>query len=333
MKNKYVRISFEILVWTCFIVFPLILFPTLQPFVDKGIINPPLLGVIITHSLLIVLYYFNYYYALPKFYFKKLYLRYFPLMALCLAALILVMLSNPDFNPLPSPPFIYAKTAFVISVALRFMMMLLLSLGFASYNRLRASEAEKLKSELSYLKAQINPHFLFNTLNSIYALTVKKTDSASESITKLAAIMRYAITDAANDEVPLEKEINYIASYIELEKLRLTEKVKLEYEAGGDFGGKKISPMIFVPLIENAFKHGVSTVEESKIAIRIFLKKNVLTVTIKNTKVKRDKTNNNGLGISNVKKRLGLTYIGKHKLRIEDFEKEFFVNLELTLND
>jgi sensor histidine kinase YesM len=262
MKSRYIRITIEILVWTGFIIFPLILFPTIQPYVDKGIINPATTGIIITHSLLFVFYYFNYYYALPHFYFTRKYKVYFPLVLSCLLLLILIMLSNKEFNPLPSPPFKYARVAFMVSIILRFLMMLLLSLGFASYNRLRQAEEEKLKSELSYLKAQINPHFLFNTLNSIYALAVKKSDSTPESITKLASIMRYVITDAAQETVALEKEINYVSAYIELEKLRLTSKVKLNYILKGNFVGKQISPMIFIPLIENTFKHGVSTSEE-----------------------------------------------------------------------
>lgn len=333
MKNKHVRLVFEILLWIGFITFPLILFPTIQPYVDQGVINPPTIGIIITHSLLLIFYYFNYYYALPRFYFKRKYKVYFPLVFICLFILLLIMFSNEEFNPLPSPPFKYVKTAFAISIFLRFMMMFLLSLGFATYRRLIITEEEKLKSEISYLKAQINPHFLFNTLNSIYALTVKKSESAPESITKLAAIMRYVITDAAQDVVELEKEINYVSAYIELEKLRITNKVNLQYTVTGNFTGKKISPLIFIPLIENAFKHGVSTSQECNITIQITINSNIFNLVIQNSKTKSDNKQSNGLGISNVKQRLNLLYGGKHELNIHDSEKDFKVNLIMTLND
>lgn len=333
MKSKYIRLTIEVLVWTGFIIFPLILFPTIQPYVDKGLINPATIGVIITHSLLILFYYFNYYYALPRYYFTRRYVVYFPLVLSYLLLLLLIMLSNKNFNPLPSPPFKYATLAFSISIVLRFIMMLLLSLGFASYNRLKRAEEEKLKSELSFLKAQINPHFLFNTLNSIYALAVKKSESTPESVTKLASIMRYVITDAASDLVPLNKEIDYVTSYIELEKLRLTQKVNFTYSLKGDFFGQHISPLIFIPLIENAFKHGISTTEASTIAIEIEMQSKTLKLNVKNTKVRPDKKNNNGLGIENVRKRLNLLYSGKHQLNISDEEKEYSVNLVISLND
>lgn len=331
MNSRYIRLTIEIIVWSGFIIFPLILFPTIKPYGQQGLANPPTIGIIITHSLLFVFYYFNYYYALPRYYFTKKYRVYFPLVAAYLGVIILIMLSDKRFNPLPSPPFKYATTAFVVSIVLRFIMMLLLSLGFASYSRLKQAEEEKLKSELSFLKAQINPHFLFNTLNSIYALAVKKSDSTPEAVTKLAAIMRYVITDASHDFVSLEKEINYVSSYVELEKLRLTKKVHLSYTVEGDVSGKRINPMLFIPLIENTFKHGVSTSEASTIDIRLIAGKNTLCLSTSNTLVHRDKSTNNGLGIENVKRRLNLLYNGKHELKISETEKEFSVNLVLTL--
>jgi hypothetical protein len=333
VKKRSVRLFIEPLIWLAFIIFPIILFPTLQPFIDKGMINPPLKGLLITHSLLIVFYYFNYFYALPKYYFARRYSTYFSVIISCLMGLLIIMLSDASYNPLPSPPFRYATMAFIFSILVRFVMILLLSLGIASYNRLQQAEEDRLKSELSYLKAQINPHFLFNTLNSIYALAVQKSDAAPESVTKLAAIMRYVITDAASDLVSLEKEINYVSSYIELEKLRLTSRVSLQYNVTGNFVGHRISPMVLIPLVENAFKHGVSTSEDSQIEINIRLESKTLTLHVRNTKIKRDKADSTGLGIENVKRRLNLLYTGKHDLSISETEKDFSANLVLILHD
>lgn len=247
--------------------------------------------------------------------------------------MILSMESNPRFSPFYEVPVPNGKLIFILSIMIRFVMIVLLSMGIASYNRLKQIEEAKLKAELSYLKAQINPHFLFNTLNSIYALTVQKSDNAPESVTKLSSIMRYSITDAAQDFVGLDKELNYINAYVELEKLRLTEKVKLNYSVTGNAEGKKIAPLIFIPFIENAFKYGVSTKDNSVIDIAIKIEAASLNVAVKNTKARANLENKLGLGIENTKKRLRLSYPGKHQLEIINAEKSFSVNLSIVLND
>lgn len=332
MKSNYTRIAMEVAAWVVFIVFPLLLFPSLRPYGMIGNLNPVLAGTLIIHTLLIVFYYLNCYYFLPKFYFPKKIQNYFLICIGYLLALILLLQTNKEFNPLPSPFFPYANVAFIITIVIRFILVFLLSLGVTSYTRLKKAEEEKLKAELSYLKSQINPHFLFNTLNSIYALTVKKSDFAPESVTKLASIMRYVIAEAAEDIVTLEKEISYLTAYIELEKLRLTSKVSLTYTVTGSMENKFISPLIFIPLVENAFKHGVSTTENSEINIKLDVVGNKLSLNITNTKVKREKLNSTGLGIDNVTKRLGLVYGGKHLLEIRENENNFIVNLDLILN-
>jgi len=245
---------------------------------------------------------------------------------------VLILQLRKEFNPLPSPPFRFANGAFIGSIVVRFIMIFLLSLGISSYNRLKQIEREKMKAELSYLKAQINPHFLFNTLNSIYALTVKKSENAPESVTKLSGIMRYVITEAAQEFVALEKEIDYITNYVELEELRITSKVTLQYKVSGILIGKNIAPLIFVPFVENAFKHGVSTKENSTIQIVISIEGNQLNLLVKNTKV-NTRTVSTGLGIDNAKMRLQLLYPGKHKLAIQNSDEEFCVSLQIYLHD
>jgi LytS/YehU family sensor histidine kinase len=319
--------------WAVFILFPAFVFSTIQPAMLGGSLNPALKGIIVLHSMLIVFYYFNYYFAIPKYYFSKKYQMYFGILFTVLFLILFVMECNKEFNPFYKSTLQHSEFLFISSIVIRFLMIFLLSLGIASYNRLKQTEEGKLKAELSYLKAQINPHFLFNTLNSIYALTVKRSDNAPESITKLSSIMRYSITDAAQDFVALDKELNYINAYIELEKLRLTDKVKLNYTVNGDPAGKQIAPLIFIPFIENAFKYGVSTQENSEIKISIVIGKNDLNLTVENTKVRADNKNKLGLGITNTKKRLSLLYPGKHTLEINDAEKKFSVKLNLTLND
>lgn len=333
MKSKKIFLLIQIIAWLVFIIFPAFIYSTIQPEIGIGILNPTLKGIFILHTLLMAFYYFNYYYLIPKFYFTKKTSFYFAVLAASLLIMLFIMETDEAFSPFYQVSIQHGHFLFVFSIVIRFIMIVLLSLGIASYNRLKQTEEEKLKAELSYLKAQINPHFLFNTLNSIYALTVQKSDAAPESVTKLSAIMRYSISDAAQDFVALEKELNYINAYIELEKLRLTVKVKLNYSVTGNPAGKQISPLIFVPFIENAFKHGVSTKENSEINIHINIDARTLNLSVKNTKAKNNSENKLGLGLENTKKRLRLSYPGKHKLEILNDEKYFSVNLNLTLND
>jgi hypothetical protein len=330
MKSKRILLIVQVVAWAVFLILPVFVFSTMEPIFQGGTLHSALIGILILHPALILFYYFNYCYLIPKFYFTQKYRLYFMCLLICLLIMVFIMGLNPGFNPFFNSALKASHWIFVFSVVLRFIMIFLLSLGIASYNRLKQAEEGKLKAELSYLRAQINPHFLFNTLNSIYALTVKKSDAAPESVTKLSAIMRYAITDAAQDFVPLEKELTYIEAYIELEKLRLTDKVKLNYTVNGDFTGKQIAPLIFIPFIENAFKYGVSTRDNSTIDISVSLKENILYFFVKNSKV-REKTTKTGLGIANAKKRLDLLYPGNYELLTLDEESGYKVELKIKL--
>jgi sensor histidine kinase YesM len=333
MKSKKIFLLIQIIAWLVFIIFPVFVYSSIQPAIANGVLNPTLTGIFVLHTLLMGFYYFNYYYLIPKFYFTKKYRLFFGILAGSLLFMFLIMEMDEAFSPFYQAPINHGHFLFLFSIKIRFIMIVLLSLGIASYNRLKETEEEKLKAELSYLKAQINPHFLFNTLNSVYALTVQKSDNAPEAITKLSAIMRYSITDATQDFVGLEKELSYVNAYIELEKLRLTNKVNLNYTVKGLTTGKQIAPLIFIPFIENAFKYGVSTRENSIIDIAITIENNNLSVMVKNTKIRTDVKNKLGLGIENTKKRLSLLYPGKHSLEIKDSENDFLVHLTLTLND
>lgn len=335
MKSNTIRKWIELVIWLVLFGFPIILFPGLFPINEEGNINILFVGLSVTNLFLIGFYYLHYYFLIPRFYYTKKYFTYVTIVISYSLTMVLLLQAKQEFNPFQSPPFRFPLVAFVASLKMRFIMIYLVSLGLSSYHRLKKIEEEKLTAELAFLKAQINPHFLFNTLNSIYALSVKKSDKAPESVTKLSSIMRYVIADAKQDFVDLEKELNYIGSYIELEKLRLTSKVNLKYEVNGSAIGKQIAPLIFLPFIENAFKHGVSTQENSEINIFITIEKNQLILNVRNTKsfsqsMEIDKT---GLGIENSKMRLKLLYPGKHELNIKNSDKEFNVDLKIRFND
>jgi LytS/YehU family sensor histidine kinase len=333
VKNKSILILAQVVAWFVFIFGPAYLFSTLQPMFREGHFHPALVGIVVIHSALAAFYYFNYYKLLPDYYFTKRSGTYFLILLVCLLILILLSFARTDFNPFYGTEIQFKYILFVFSVVVRFILVTLIGIGVSGYSRLKKAEEEKLKSELTYLKAQINPHFLFNTLNSIYALSVKKSDVAPESITKLSSIMRYVITDAAQDLVTLEKEMDYVSSYIELEKLRLTSKVNLKYEVSEEMKGKQIAPLIFIPFIENAFKYGVSTSENSNISITLTLQGNDLTLKVKNNKMMASSPKKTTrLGIETTKKRLDMIYPGKYALNINETEKEFLVDLKITLS-
>jgi len=199
---------------------------------------------------------------------------------------------------------------------------------------LKKIREEKLSSEISYLKAQINPHFLFNTLNSIYSLAIQKSDLAPIAVVKLSAIMRYVTSDAQKDKVSLEKELNYMLDYIDLQKMRFGETLNLNYKVNGSWANKQIAPLLLVPFVENAFKYGVNPEKESSVNIEVTIEGMNLIMQVDNAilNMKRDDQYEGGLGLENTKNRLQLLYPGKHVLRITETQTDFSLYLKIDLS-
>jgi energy-coupling factor transporter transmembrane protein EcfT len=199
----------------------------------------------------------------------------------------------------------------------------------------RRKELEKLQvsTELSYLKAQINPHFFFNTLNNIYALTSIDTDASRNAILTLSSMMRYVIYDGTSRFAPLEDELKFIENYIALMKLRLPERVTIQYERPKKTENLEVAPMILLPFIENAFKHGVSGSGPSEIVIDVTVSEKKLSLFVKNSIIPNPKlaADDHGIGIANTRRRLELLYPEAHHLNINDQEGTFEVTLEIYL--
>ena len=191
-------------------------------------------------------------------------------------------------------------------------------------------EHEKISTELSFLKTQVNPHFFFNTLNNIYSLAVVQSDKTPKAILKLSSIMRYILTETQTDQVPLENEVEFIKNYIDLQLVRLTDKVNVQLNVNGNLHDKSVAPLLFIPFIENAFKYGVSTKENSNIEIELLAEEKSVTLHVKNTIVhKENSMDTTGIGINNVKRRLALSYPNKHTLFVEENQQEFIVHLTI----
>ena len=192
---------------------------------------------------------------------------------------------------------------------------------------------EKLAAELSFLKSQVHPHFLFNTLNNLYALTLIKSDKTPDMVLKLSGLMDYMIYKSNDEFVPLKKELEILESYIELEKMRYNERLELKYEIKGEVDSHQIAPLILLPFIENSFKHGASN-DRIKPNIKIYLKvePDYLQLNVLNSvpgEIKKDASVSEGIGLKNVSRRLELIYPGQHELLIKPKENQFEVDLKI----
>jgi len=193
---------------------------------------------------------------------------------------------------------------------------------------------QKQAGELTLLRSQVNPHFLFNTLNNIYSLVYQKSDDAPAAVMKLSGIMRYMLYDAVADKVLLEKEVEYLQSFIELQNLRLKQKDFVVMNIQGELNGRTIAPMLLIPFVENAFKHGSRNVANPGILINLFVDSRQIHFEVtsymrKNVLEPRDGSGGNGL--TSTKRRLELIYPGKHHLFIIPGEEMYTV--KLTIQD
>jgi LytS/YehU family sensor histidine kinase len=218
------------------------------------------------------------------------------------------------------------------SSMLRFFIVVFVSIMIGVSESWQNEQKQRLEAELSYLKAQINPHFLFNTLNSIYSLAIKKSDKAPEAIIQLSAIMRYVISESNQVYVSLEKEIEYLSNYIDLQKMRLNPSTKVDFVVEGIENKHQIAPLIFIHYIENAFKYGVNTELASTLYFHIYISPQDVSLWVKNTKFVKDKwMYSTKKGLKNSQKHLETLYPGNFDLKITEDDIFFEVNLKITL--
>lgn len=287
--------------------------------------------------------YFNNYYLVPVLLRKRQYFEYFisVFLAICFICFVHIVfllwadtIDDTEKYSLWSFEF-FINDAISVSYTLAITLSLLFFKQWFEKDRL-ADRLEKLniETELKYLKSQINPHFLFNSLNSVYALTLRKDDKAPEVVLKLSDILRYILYDGGEKSVGLKKEIGYLENYLELEKIRYGKRLTIGFNIQGDASGKEIAPMIFLPFIENSLKHGVnSNIGDTFINIQFIIENKKLQFRIENNKPSQKLSESSdyqgGIGINNVKKRLSLLYPGKHQLEINEEGKTFVVNLSI----
>jgi LytS/YehU family sensor histidine kinase len=195
----------------------------------------------------------------------------------------------------------------------------------------RDLENQRLTAELAFLKSQINPHFLFNSLNSIYSLAYQRSETTPEAILKLSEIMRYMLYECNDNKVDLGKELQYLQNYIDLQKIRFGNKAFIDFKVEGKVECQQIVPLLLIAFIENAFKHGVANNALTPIRLLIDVEDTHLHFYIQNRKHRNNRDEVGGIGLNNVKRRLDLLYPGKYNLDIRDEADTYTVELSLVL--
>lgn len=329
LQFKGSRILSHILFWIAYILF---FFFQYALFKDRPDYIANLGSLTLTATVDIAATYFTVYYLLPKFLFTKKYVQFSILFLLSAAAAIIFQralmyyISYPIFYPdyMEKVGNFWQINPFYTFFNIYTVVGLFASIKLLKYwyqnQQLKAELEDKNKtSELALLRSQLNPHFLFNTLNNIDSLILTNPEKASDAIIKLSDIMRFMLYDTSTDEVPLDKEINYLKSYISLQEIRLKDPDFVKVTIDGNCHGKTIAPMLFIPFVENAFKHGQKNVRSPGIEIKLTclldsINFEVINYVDESKDVNKDDTS--GIGLINTKRRLELLYPEKHELDI-----------------
>jgi LytS/YehU family sensor histidine kinase len=290
-------------------------------------------------------YYFNVYYTIPVFLYRK---RYAAFALLFLAGIVVASLlrvplatylNQHYFAPGKPPPgfsdlFLNSLiNIFIWTICLVAAKLIIDRIRFQKY--VEVIEKEKMKNELDFLKAQFNPHFLFNSINSIYGNINKSNSTAREMLLTFSEMLRYQLYECNTSMISIEKEIGYIRNYITLQQIRKPENLSIQLQVSEEVRGITIAPLIFIAFIENSFKY-VSNYEDKLNEVRVSLATSnhqlfFKTFNTKENHIGRKPIDHGGIGIANVKRRLELLYPGKHALTIQNNDHSFEVILNLEV--
>ncbi|MTI32100.1 sensor histidine kinase [Xanthovirga aplysinae] len=307
-------------------------------------------ALIITFELLffnMAICYFNYFILLPKFIGKY---KITPYLLKLIIPIVLVVGGRLWFESYISEVFsqemsynyeITLKRSFQLTMGTLFMLFFGSLLRFTTEwlvleKKRQELEKQQMAAELKFLRAQINPHFLFNTLNNLYYLAYTKSDNTPKVVDRLAQMMRYMLIDGSQRLVPLKREITYMQHYIDLEKIRLSQKAEITFKVIGAVEPLVIAPFIFMTFLENAFKHGINTGDnDSWVRIFIEVKEKECLFKLGNSKglkKQNEFSKSSGVGLQNVRRRLELSYANQYRLDILDEVDFYEVNLHLNLS-
>ncbi len=343
-SNKWVKIALHIAVWLLMFSLPFLLH---MAYDDKSHpqAKPNYDWLYLYASTIVVwvgFFYCNAYVLIPRYIYKKKYWLY------TLSQLLFwVVMFGADrffFWLFLEPDKVrdYSIMGFIAFHTFPYLFILVSSTAYQFIeDRMRLDkltkdrETETLKTELAFLRSQVSPHFMFNVLNNMVALARKRSDQLEPSLIKLASLMRYMLYETGEEKVPLEKEIGYVQSYIDLQQQRFGEKVKVTVNIQVSEGCYEVEPMLLIPFVENAFKHGTGMIEDARIEISLKAENNILNFTVRNrfnneTAEVKDRTS--GIGLTNVKRRLSLQYGKNHNLWITTNDNWFLISLQLNMH-
>ncbi|GAA4304574.1 sensor histidine kinase [Nibribacter koreensis] len=190
---------------------------------------------------------------------------------------------------------------------------------------------EKNQAELAFLKSQVNPHFLYNTLNYIYALAYPVSEQLAEAIMKLSDMMRYMLHDSPDGKVELQKEVDYLQSFIDIFRLRFEDRFFVNFDVQGNVDGQRVASLVLIPFVENAFKHGVVSNPATPVDIQLQVVGNTLSFVVRNHINSHQKDHSTGIGLVNIKRRLALLYPGQHHLEVQNTDGVYEAKLELNV--
>lgn len=293
----------------------------------------------ITNIFWVMLFYLNAYVLIKNFFYKKKYLLY--VIVLLAAYAVIITFHSIIFKSLITTRHFALKnstgfnlTPFLLTIAVSIIYRLFLD-NARTTRLLQEKQAENLKTELYFLRSQISPHFIFNVLNNIVALARMKSDQLEPTVMKLSSLMQYMLYETDEERVSLQTESEYLQSYIDLQKQRFGSKVKVDLRIDVAEDGVYLEPMLLIPFVENAFKHGVGMIENPEISVVLTEKNKVLDFTVQNRFAAqsveiKDKTS--GIGLPNVTRRLNLLYPSQHDLMITRNDNWFSVSLKINLH-
>lgn len=343
-KNKKITIFSHLLVWLVLFSMPYIL-----SYGQEQELNRIFAHFWIPLLFYVIIFYLNYAIFIDRLLFTKKIALFVIVNAVIIVFFLLLkeyiegayfqdlMRKAPQDGKDVGPPF----KMFIYVQMLSYLAPLLFSIAVKTTKRWVQTEAErkeaaniKLQSELQLLHYQLQPHFFFNSLNNIYALVDISPDKAKSSIHSLSKLMRYMLYETNMESVPLSKEIEFMKKYIDLMKLRVSDKTEVSYHFPSEETGIQIAPLLFISLVENAFKHGVSATKESKIEINMKCENTKVFFTIENDNFpkKTDDKSGSGIGLLNIEKRLELLYPNKNSFKTFVKENRFVAQLEIETN-
>ncbi len=330
MENRLryiLHIVFWIVVWVGFVYFS-----------DKAASFKTWLFEGIHVALLAFLAYFNLLRLMPSLFHTKAYGRYLLLTVLLALSILPIRLmtehlyTGAPFNHALLVRSFYIWISYVVFIGLTTLVKVIADWARLMHEK-TILEKRAIKAELDALRNQIHPHFLLNTLNAIYSLALQKSDHTAEAVLQLSDMMRYMLYESATSQVPLVKEVDFIKNYIALQQLRFCHKGNVQFHIDGDISQYAIAPFILFPLVENAFKHGLSkSLKDAQIRIRLHIRSDVLSFNVANSfEPHHHPYANGGVGLANLRSRLNRIYPNRHQLIVQSNDGIFYVHLQVHL--